>query len=264
MLRWLKAIIDRIFRDRSSVIELSLEAPSPRKALRDQPRGPGSPNRPYDPDTGVRVPIDAVHMTLDGWFEVPREEGVRLWQARSGAVLTLRVVSSAIPPAGDIEGLRRHARQIATKFGGGVVEAELADSPYGPCRRLIYKRLRDTGFVFIGMLWMPVNDHWLVWIVGDCESGTTGVREATITAEMFDDGRLTVEQYQRIWAADPYEPSLLVADQRVLRNISDDEQFDARFPRHPLSCVRTVLRELLTNVFADPALFPADGERSFE
>jgi hypothetical protein len=31
-----------------------------------------------------------------------------------------------------------------------------------------------------------------------------------------------------------------------------------------LSCVRAVLRELLTNVFADPALFPADGDRSFE
>lgn len=213
-----------------------------------------------------RNPIDAIHMTVDGWFERPPGDGMRRWDSRSGAVLGLSIVSlkSAVPAAGDIIGLRRMARQLAMNSGGGLVEAELADSPYGPCRRLIYKHPHGNGFVFKGMLWMPVNDHWLVWTAVDGERGTTGVREAMITAEMFDDGRLTVELYQRTWAADPYEPLLAVADRRVLRYISDDQQFDARFPDHPLSRVRAVLRELLTSVFADPALFPADGERSFE
>jgi len=42
--RRLKAVVDWMFRDRSSVIQLSLEVPNPRKALRDQRRGPDSPN----------------------------------------------------------------------------------------------------------------------------------------------------------------------------------------------------------------------------
>jgi len=56
MLRWLKAFVDRMFRDRSWVIQLSLEAPKPRNALRNQWRGPDPPGGLYHPDTGVRVP----------------------------------------------------------------------------------------------------------------------------------------------------------------------------------------------------------------
>jgi hypothetical protein len=56
LLRWLKAVVDWIFRDRSSVIQLSLEAPLRRNALRHQRRWPDPPNRPYEPYTGIRVP----------------------------------------------------------------------------------------------------------------------------------------------------------------------------------------------------------------
>ena len=93
--------------------------------------------------------------------------------------------------------------------------------------------------------------------------GSTGGPEATITAEMFNDGRLTVEQYQRTWAADPYEPFLAGVDRRACGTSQTTSNSTREFPDHPLSRVRVVLRELLTNVFADPALFPADGERSF-
>jgi hypothetical protein len=57
-------------------------------------------------------------------------------------------------------------------------------------------------------------------------------------------GLLTLEDYQRSWAADPYEPAYAGVERSVLRSISDDPKYDERFPEHPLSIVRRVLAGL--------------------
>jgi hypothetical protein len=90
-------------------------------------------------------------------------------------------------------------------------------------------------------------DSDLVWTVVSGEIGTTGVREAVITAELMNAGRLTLAEYQRSWAQDPYEPECNNVDRSVLRFMSDDEQYDQRFPPHPLLKVRAVLRDLPTH-----------------
>jgi hypothetical protein len=56
MLRWLQAVVDWIFSRRSSLIELSLQAPHTNGASRNKRPGPDPPNGPYDRDSGVRVP----------------------------------------------------------------------------------------------------------------------------------------------------------------------------------------------------------------
>ncbi len=55
MLRWLKAVVDWMFRDRS-MIQLSLEAPNTGTTSRNDWRGPDPPRGRFGPDTGVRVP----------------------------------------------------------------------------------------------------------------------------------------------------------------------------------------------------------------
>lgn len=79
-------------------------------------------------------------------------------------------------------------------------------------------------------------------VVGEC--GITGVREAVITAELMRSCRLTIRDYKASWARDPYDPTYGGVDRSVLRFVSDDECYEARFPEHPLSKVRRVLASL--------------------
>jgi hypothetical protein len=78
--------------------------------------------------------------------------------------------------------------------------------------------------------------------------GVTGEREAIITAELMESGKLSLDEYQRSWAQDPYEPEYAEVDGSVLRFLSDDACYDSRFPNHPLTKVRRVLAALPQSV----------------
>jgi hypothetical protein len=144
--------------------------------------------------------------------------------------------------------VRTLARSIAQRSGGGLIEAHIGACTFGRTATLIYKRLIRPKYVYTGMLIVarPLDPD-LVWAVVTGEIGTTGVREAVITTELMNAGRLTLGQYQQSWAQDPYEPERADTDRSVLRFMSDDAQYDHRFPTHPLSKVRAVLRDLPTN-----------------
>jgi len=83
-----------------------------------------------------------------------------------------------------------------------------------------------------------------VWTVVSGEQGTTGVREAIVTTQLMNDGKLTIEDYQQSWAQDPYEVTYAGVDRSALRFASDDESYDEQSPDHPLSKVRRVLATL--------------------
>jgi hypothetical protein len=57
--------------------------------------------------------------------------------------------------------------------------------------------------------------------------------------------------FREEWARDPYEPS---DRSPIRRNLSDDEQYDARFPEHPLSRARRYLASILASLEVDPSL----------
>ena len=67
------------------------------------------------------------------------------------------------------------------------------------------------------------------------------MREAVVLDQMVAAGRITFqEKDERIlgWTQDPYDPTL---DAPLLRNLAEDEQYDAQFPDHPLSRLRSIL-----------------------
>ena len=98
-----------------------------------------------------------------------------------------------------------------------------------------------------------------VWTVVAEEHGTTGVREAMITAELFNAGSMTIEDYERSWARDPYDSKYRGVDRSVLRFVSDDESYDERFPQHPLTKVRQIIVALPTSIDIKPAGEEAGG-----
>jgi hypothetical protein len=92
----------------------------------------------------------------------------------------------------------------------------------------------------------------LVWTVVDGERGTTGVREAVVMAELTRAANpQDVEELKKLWGEDPYDMVSLGVDSSVRRFTSDGEEYDARFPEHPLTRVRRFLDDLCVWIQAE-------------
>src|SRR3954469_2716238 len=85
------------------------------------------------------------------------------------------------------------------------------------------------------------------------EHGTTGMREAIIFDAMLASGQIKPEDFARAektgtvpgWTQDPYDSTIKWS---VLRNLSEDEQYDAQFPNHPLSRIRSLLHSVQSSL----------------
>jgi hypothetical protein len=185
---------------------------------------------------------------MPGWDLVEREPNAAFWRDASGDVvsLTLSLEQQRVLESSDANALQAYCRQVAEDQGAGLVEVELATSAQGPAFRYIYKRLVKPAFTFFGVVDIPrERGHW-VWMVVAKERGTTGIREALITAYLANNGRLTIESFKASWAQDPYDSSYRGVDRSTLRYESDAAEYDELVPDHPLSKTRRELRRLLS------------------
>jgi hypothetical protein len=198
-------------------------------------------------------PSRRARLTLPGWSEGAPAKGLRLWRDSDGDVLSLAIPAEGLGlPHGSEAEVKRWCRELAQERGGGLIEAH----GIGSSARLIYKRLQIPAYVYTGMFITAVQGFSLVWTVVAGEHGTTGAREAVVTANLMKAGKLTLDGYRRSWAQDPYDPAYQGVDRSVLRFMSDDESYDEQFPHHPLSKVRHVLRALPTAMQFDPPKSP--------
>jgi hypothetical protein len=201
----------------------------------------GGGTAPSSPDR-----LDAVRLAMPGWMEEASSGHSRVWRDSQGDVLSLSVpeASLVLPEISNEVALQQWCRQLAESRHGGMFDVSGVTGALGGAVGLIYKRLQKPAYIFTGMLIVPRQEGSQVWTIVAGEHGTTGVREAVITAELMNAGALTIDDYERSWAQDPYEPAYRGVDRSVLRFVSDDECYDERFSDHPLSKVRQVLATL--------------------
>jgi len=205
------------------------------------------------PESSLAAPNRSLRLALPGWHENDTDGDSRIWRDIDGDVLTLTVAAEKlnIPHASSEMELKRWGRSLAQSRSAGLIEARKVACSLGPTAFVIYKRLQMPAYFYTGMLLVSLERFSLVWTIVAREHGTTGVREAIVTATLMEQGRLTLEEYRRSWAQDPYEPAYAGVDRRVLRFVSDDEVYDEQFPAHPLTKVRHVLAILPGSIRLD-------------
>ncbi len=203
--------------------------------------------RPTVPDA-----VRKVNFTMAGWAEQEPNGNLRGWLRPNGSILSLGDMGSHAWFSASETELRDLARQLAADREGGLIEVTRLRCGRNPAVRLIYKRLQAPAYVFTGMFMTPMGGAPLVWTIVDGERGVTGVREAVIGAEMWGSGQTkNIEDYERIWPQDPYDMLSLGVDRSVQRFISDNEEYDSRFPDHPLTGVRRFLDDLCIWIQSD-------------
>jgi hypothetical protein len=192
--------------------------------------------RDAEPRSRPTIPLE-----LPGWTEEsPDPQALRAWRHEDGAVLVLTHGFLLDP---DLAAFRDLARSLAAGSRGGLLEADRVEADAGACSTLIYKKLNVPAYHFTGMTFVEYSGRRFLWTMVDGERGTTGVREATVTAELMKAGELTLETYTSAWH-DPYDPGFSGVDRSCMRFVSDDARYDERFPGHPLTRIREVQRWL--------------------
>lgn len=183
---------------------------------------------------------------FQGWSQLERKRDFVAWRSQVGDVVSLAALDDIgdWADASERDAVQKLARARAESSGAGLVEAGIV-SPSAPrIVSFIYKKLVGSGFMFTGVLIVLSEPFSWIWTVVDREKGTTGAREALITARMFQEGSLPPERYESDWARDPYDPDYAGVDRKNLRYMSDDPKYDSQFQNHPLAVIRMRLGDL--------------------
>jgi hypothetical protein len=191
--------------------------------------------------------LESMTLDLTGWQEVRRDaRGIVYRDASGGAMmLSSSSVRPEIPTSFERDAWLAHARDVARP--GGIVSVDPRTIHGLPAMELIYKRQHERGFYYTGLLFMErAGNHHRV-VVSWQEGPMTGAREAVLMSRLLQEGRIRLPKGRpppggaplEGFVADPYDRAYTGP---ILRSLSDDEQYDALFPLHPLSRVRSQLR----------------------
>jgi hypothetical protein len=184
----------------------------------------------------AQTPITGLDLT--GFTE--REPG--LWTDAAGLVLSVHffpLVPDLPAPLHEPERLRFARAQGVAASGGGLIEAVAGTVDGVPAlRQLIKMPLRSRhGQAFIGSWTLPRDRCSTVVKVQAAEGATTGLREAVVM--------------NQVGPSDYFQPHPYAGGGQLgglPYHVADLEQWDPRFPDHPLTLVRAALHRITPTI----------------
>ncbi|CAN5906300.1 hypothetical protein BH11MYX4_BH11MYX4_32600 [soil metagenome] len=188
------------------------------------------------------ISFDTAGLTLQG-----EKNGARVWHTEAGDGIGLFLFDKAPDigaDLGSLDSVRAFYRALAADAGLALIEVDTPEIDDRVATRTIFKAPQEpTGMTYLGSITLPFRDFSFVLKMQCREHGTTGMRDVVVLEAMLGKGQVTLREdgTMKGWMQDPYDPSFQAP---LLRNLSDDETYDALFPEHPLSRLRSTLRAL--------------------
>jgi hypothetical protein len=184
------------------------------------------------------------------------KDGVRAWLCPTGDPLALYYFAVQ-PDIGadldDLQALRAFFRASAAEVGFGIIEIERCLIDGLKAVRTIYKVSQGvTGRGYLGGLTLPFEGYSFVLKVQCKERGMTGIRESVVSGLLMSEGVITLDtKTNKIvnWLQDPYDPE---RRDSMTMNRSEGEEYDEKFPDHPLSRARRILSHLQETTRVSP------------
>jgi hypothetical protein len=179
------------------------------------------------------------------------ENGVRVWYAPSGDGIGLYYfpIKPDIPT--DINSLTSvrsvYGKQIAAA-NAAVISIDTLDIDQCKSIKLIIKVPQEpSGVVYLGSLTLPFKDFSFVIKMQCSERGLTGMREAIIMDELLKKGEVKADSSGKIsgWLQEPYNSNI---SSTSIMNKAELDEYDFRFPEHPLSILRHTLRQVESSI----------------
>jgi len=200
---------------------------------------------PPDP---TKPSIDSVNFDTSAWSEKDKSRDAIEWDNSKADVLSLNFFNEkpSIPvKPKELKKLRDYYRTMISKAGGGLVSVDVMSVQNLPCIKTIFKvPQQPDGMTYVGSFTIPLADFSYVVKAKCTETGTTGIRDTMVMQDMMSSGKMKMGSFDG-WAQDPYQPSFKGP---ALRNKSEDEKYDEKFPDHPLSRCRKILANVIATL----------------
>jgi tetratricopeptide (TPR) repeat protein len=227
------------------------------------------------PEPG-RATLQSVRFDTTGWRVDKKTHDSIEWRDLDGDLLVTRLAqiegeTSGPPPT--LTEIRSSFRAAAAPRKGGIVSVEQSHRCGLVLTKAITKFEDLPAYAYEGTLEIPLRNATYSLSLMAGEHGTTGIREAVTTAQLFQlrelkipaGGTPGVGQKLEGWFRDPYD-----ADYHgpTLRSLSDDDRLDALFPKHPLSKIRKWFAKVEDTLSIDadvrPDALPSAGAEGAE
>lgn len=127
----------------------------------------------------------------------------------------------------------------------GLVEVKsgLTNGRWKYVYSIVKTKLEPSGMQYILTLQIDMNDFCMNIQAYFDEAGTTGLRDTTIMNQLISEGKITPPNMSG-WFKDPYDEN---HKKGLLMNASEKEEYDYRFPQHPLSEIRHLAKYIIDN-----------------
>jgi hypothetical protein len=192
--------------------------------------------------------LDSVTFDVTGLVPQGDDGNQRLWLTGEGNPVTLYYFTKPSPMGASPQTLdlwRARMRESSGRGNGAIIEVELRIIDGCAAFHEITKVPQiPFGMGYLGSVSLPFRDFGYMITAAFRERGVTGMRDTAIFGELMQKGEVKLEEgaEQAVgWMADPYDPLVKTPPGR---NRSDDAQYDTRFPNHPLSQLRRLLRQI--------------------
>lgn len=201
--------------------------------------------------------LQSIVFSTEGWTLAEESDSTRKWRDAPGDVLSFHYFDKQpnVPAAlSDIAAIRNACRADIAHEGGGLVEVELDQLGGTASLRTILKFLQKPhGMTYVGAWTIPRRTFSFVIKICCAERGVTGLRDAFVSDRLLAGRTSPIDPAELMseWATDPYDRHVRSP---VCRNRSDDVEWDAAFPNHPLSRVRSCLQAIKETITLDESV----------
>lgn len=193
-----------------------------------------------------KVNINSVQIPDSGWNLEKTEKSLKQWindEQTVGLSINYFELEPDLPTIVNIDELRKFYRKQLTPVEGGIIEINKFDLKGYDCIRTIFKfPQKPQGMTYLASLTIPFGRCSYVVKLQAPEIGITGMRDNIVASKLQKEGKISIgENGYEGWFIDPYDPDI---KEGTRMNLSEEEKYDQDFPKHPLSRVRRLLKEL--------------------
>jgi len=201
-------------------------------------------------------------------LEIKQDEPARRFWAGSGPILVEQSIITPTDYAYDLRApdkFRQVMLDKAKDMGSALLQCAFLDIQGLDAVRLLNKfwsspATDDLGKDYNGALVFPLAEGCFFIRVAAREQGMTGVREAMVAAILHKQGKLELPK-----SVPPADASIglgaSIRKHALVPAPSDDEQYDADFPEHPLTRVRRMFKHIENTLTIAPELKTAKPYR---
>jgi len=151
-----------------------------------------------------------------------------------------------LPTAKDIEFLKSYYRELIYPNNGGLIETHFVTLNGITAVKAIFKIKQPAGMAYVASVTIPFRDFSFVVKLQAIETGVTGIRDAVLAEKLLQRNEISIGEHGFLnWFSDPYDKTITGG---VLMNQSEQQQYDAEFPSHPLTIVREGINKIVSEI----------------